>query len=175
MSEKTTTNKTAAKRAKKAAGATLILLSLAFLLISVLPKAAGYDAFVIKSDSMLPAIKKGSLVLTKPVSFEDIRTGDILTFFDSHTSGYFTHRVFRVYGDTKQLATKGDANEKPDPKTTHYSCVKGRAVHVLPLIGYPYLAVNSMPGMVLFAAVFIFWAAVEIEAFKSAKKEGVSE
>lgn len=175
MSEKTTKNKTVKTRVKSFAGTAVVLLALLFLLISVVPRAAGYKAYGVNSNSMYPAIEKGSLVLTKPVAFEDIKTGDILTFYDSHTSGYFSHRVSAIYQDSKQLVTKGDANVSPDPKTTHYSCVEGKVIHVIPFLGYPYIVVNSLFGVIFFAAVFILWAAFEIEAFKTGKKEGVSE
>ncbi len=175
MSEQTTKNNTGKTRVKNLAATAVIVLSVLFLLLSVVPRAAGYKAFGVNSGSMQPVINKGSLVLTRSVKFEDIKIGDILTFYDSHTAGYFSHRVAVIYPDSMQLVTKGDANNAYDPKTTHYSCVEGRVVHILPLLGYPYIAVNSIYGIIFFAAVFILWAAFEIEAFKTGKKEGVSE
>lgn len=176
MSKKMTKEaRTAKKRIKSAAGTALIALSLVFLLMTALPRAAGFRAYGVASGSMAPAVGKGSLVLTRTVPFGEIETGDILTFYDSHTARYFTHRVAGIYADSKQLVTKGDANARPDPMTTHYSCVKGRVVRVIPLLGYPYIAVNSLLGMIFFSAVFILWAAFEIEASKAAKKEGLSE
>ncbi|NLO45892.1 MAG: signal peptidase I [Clostridiales bacterium] len=170
MSEKTMGGK-AVKTAKKVAAQIVRIILLLILLFNIaLSFVLGFEGFCVKNDSMYPFIKKGSLVLTKPIDFQDIHTNDVLTFYDSNTSRYFTHRVVRIFSDSQQLVTKGDVNKSPDPKTTHYSCVKGKVVHVLPFAGYPYAAVNSLPGTVILSAALIFWAAFEIEGLRTGKK-----
>lgn len=69
-----------------------------------------YDMFLVRSESMVPAINMGDLIITGPVN-GTIRPGTVVTYALGEM--LVTHRVISVDGNT--IVTKGDAVEDPDP------------------------------------------------------------
>ena len=144
---------------------------LAFLVMIVfIPKLLGYDTYYIQSDSMSPSIKKGSLAFAKEIEFKNISPGDVLTFKNDDSSEFFTHRVVQIDSANQMLTTKGDANDEQDPSPTSYYFVAGKVDFAIPLIGYFAELIHSTAGKIIIAAVYIAWAAVEIELFVMKRK-----
>ncbi len=107
------------------------------LIVSVFPITGNYKIYVVKSGSMSPAIKTGSVVVAKPA--ESYKVGDIITF--SGAGGNKTpisHRVFAVNDDNGSLTyvTKGDANNTPDSQAVRPSEIIGKIYLSVPYIGY---------------------------------------
>ena len=95
----------------------------------------GYDAYVVKSDSMQPTIKCGDMVIIgspgSPFTGE-IAPGEIITF--ERNENLITHRIVSVDGDT--IYTKGDGQEEADPWTvSRFFDVKGSYICHIPYIG----------------------------------------
>ncbi|MGN1169701.1 MAG: signal peptidase I [Acutalibacteraceae bacterium] len=144
---------------------------LAFLVMIVfIPKILGYDTYYIQSESMSPSISKGSLAFAKEVEFKNISPGDVLTFSDDDGKKFFTHRVVEIDAANQMLTTKGDANDEQDPSPTSYYFVVGKVDFAIPLIGYAAKFINSTAGKIIIAAVYIAWAAVEIELYIMKRK-----
>ncbi|MBQ7956467.1 MAG: signal peptidase I [Clostridia bacterium] len=149
----------------------IILLSLVLLTIGLLPKVTSYDGYYVTSDSMYPAIKKGDLVFTKEVAFEDIEVGDVLTFTREGSEKWFSHRVVRIKESEKSFRTKGDNNNVEDPGYTPYDAVVGRVEKKMPLIGFLPMMLATTWGKVVLASVYVLYIAVEVENAASKKRK----
>ena len=71
----------------------------------------------VTSRSMEPSIKAGDMVLTRQVPAEDIQMRDVVILPLPDADGlYFSHRIVGIKKQSGDVivATKGDANPKPD-------------------------------------------------------------
>lgn len=87
-----------------------IVLTLAFAFVVSL--FLGYQYRLVATGSMTPAIPIHSLVVIKPVDYDSLEIGDVVTYKSTNTTGTvytFTHRVVRKTEDGK-IITAGDAN-----------------------------------------------------------------
>ncbi|QLH84145.1 signal peptidase I [Halosimplex pelagicum] len=116
----------------------LLVLAVVFLFVSVaVPQVVGSDnSYVVRSDSMSPAIGAGSVVYVNDVSASAISTDDVITF--QRGSERVTHRVVAVVEENgeRRFRTKGDANEDPDPELVSASEIVGRVSFHVPYVGY---------------------------------------
>ena len=82
------------------------------------PSVGGYIPMIVLTDSMYPDIHSGDLIFCRMVEPEDVREGDVISFFDPAGNGtsVVTHRVLEVTQQDGELAwrTKGDANNVED-------------------------------------------------------------
>lgn len=132
-------------------GAGLGLLAVAAGLAAVV---FGARPVVITSGSMGPAIGTGDLVLTRSVSADDLRVGDVVTVSTS-TRSRVTHRVTALddgADGTTVLTLKGDANEAPDAEVYPVSTAD-RMVARIPRAGYVLMALRTPVGMVTLGAL----------------------
>ncbi|EST54613.1 hypothetical protein T458_14115 [Brevibacillus panacihumi W25] len=108
------------------------------------------ELMVVLSGSMAPTFQTGSIVAVKPVSFEQIKQGDIITFkdLDGRT---VTHRVVEI--KDSQLVTKGDANDGNDYNPVSKDRVIGEVQYWVPLLGYLVEFIRSQVGMLVFLVV----------------------
>lgn len=122
--------------------------------------AAGAETHAVASDSMVPAFRRGDLVVTKPVA--RLAVGDTVTF--RKYGQLVTHRIVAEGRVTGTFETRGDANPGNDPWTIVASDVTGRVQGVVRRAGMPLLAMESLPGRVLGlnlivgAALALLWA-----------------
>lgn len=136
---------------------TVLFVAVVFLFVSTaVPQLVGADdSFVVRSDSMSPAIGAGSVVYVNGVPADQISTGDVVTYRSPAADSRVTHRVVEVVerDDERQFRTKGDANEEPDTELVAPSQVVGRvSVHV-PLIGYVVAFAGTSAGIALLIVV----------------------
>jgi len=106
----------------------LIVVVLFLALVYISPD---YDMFLVRSESMVPAINMGDLIITGPVN-GTVRPGTVVTY--ARGAMLVTHRVISVNGDS--LVTKGDAVEDPDPGPVTMSQVRGIYLFKIPSLGY---------------------------------------
>jgi signal peptidase len=124
---------------------------------------------------MAPAIKAGSLVLTREQ--EEYGEGDIITFYQTkEREQTTTHRVHSVLRDDDigkvEYETKGDANDTPDRGVVAANNVVGKVVFKLPYLGYPISFAKTGVG---FVALVIVPAALIIYSELVSVKEEVSK
>ena len=93
--------------------------------------SSDYNLYLVRSESMKPAINMGNMVVIGPLNGE-VKPGMIVTY--ERGKELVTHRVLSVNGDT--LVTKGDAMEEADPWTVTLSDVKGAYLFQIPYVGY---------------------------------------
>ncbi|SHI42140.1 signal peptidase, endoplasmic reticulum-type [Dethiosulfatibacter aminovorans DSM 17477] len=100
------------------------------------PSLFNYKMFIVRSNSMSPEFKTGSLILVDAGETEFSR-GDIITYIKDDGNLSTTHRIVEVYeGETTRYITRGDANEIDDPLPVFEDEIIGRVVLSIPLIGY---------------------------------------
>lgn len=103
----------------------LIVFAVAALLIVVntrsgeAPNFFGYSMFRVLTGSMEPELPVGSMVIVKRVGAEEVKIGDIITFFSTDPTlqgGVNTHRVIDIDNSGMDIlfTTKGDANQFKD-------------------------------------------------------------
>lgn len=153
---------------------TLVLLAFLCVLCAVvyLPRVFGLDVYYVETDSMTPALQVGCAVFDKEVSFDEIEVNDIITFTNDEESKFCTHRVVEIDEEGKSLVTKGDNNSMRDPYNTDFKYVKGKVVFKLPYFGYLFRILNTAAARITAVSLAVVLLAVEIELFKSRKKEG---
>ena len=82
------------------------------------PSVGGYLPLIVLTDSMYPYIESGDLIICHTIEGDDVKVGDVISYFDPEGNGtsIVTHRVTEVTTDDKGLAfkTKGDANNVED-------------------------------------------------------------
>jgi len=96
---------------------------------------------VIASSSMRPSLESGDAVLLVKVKPEEIRVGDLISYtkiVPFASMQIVTHRVVEAndYGDSYFFKTKGDANPEPDSWNVTPEEIIGKAVIMIPKIGY---------------------------------------
>lgn len=102
------------------------------------PSVMGYSFFRVSSESMMPALEVGDIILVKECEITDLQVKDIVTY--NGTKGdmagkIITHRVVEaVYElDGKEyITTCGDANDLNDPKVEAEQII-GKMERKLPL------------------------------------------
>ena len=82
------------------------------------PGIGGYSPMIVLTDSMLPEISSGDLIIAKKIDPKEVKVGDVISFFDpaGNGSSVVTHRVIEIVedkGETK-WRTRGDNNNTED-------------------------------------------------------------
>jgi signal peptidase len=143
----------------------LVLVLAGLGLIYFLP---GYDLYLVRSESMVPTINMGDLIITGPVKGTP-EAGQIITY--ERNDALITHRVKSINDTT--LVTQGDAVEDPDPWTVKTSDVRGTYLFKIPYVGYGTRFIQTKLGwflsIIIPALVLVIWLAKDIvkEALKN--------
>ncbi len=127
-------------------------LSLALAILLVLAtQFFGFSILAVQTDSMVPKLHAGDLVVTRPVSLSSIKEQDIILYQDNKDHVQIVHRVVAIHKfvtnfvDTSgktigsrtdiNLVTKGDANPYADPSETTAQTFKGELWFSIPKLG----------------------------------------
>ena len=145
-------------------GVLLMVIVIAACLTLVIPKIAGYDAYVVVSGSMEPNIPVGSIVYSEETDPALLRTGDVIVFVDpSRGTTPITHRVVSNNPFTGNIITKGDANENEDVNPVAYENVVGVVRAHVPRIGFTAAMFTSKLGKLVAALILLeAWLLTEI-------------
>jgi len=123
-----------------------VILTLSISGFAFMHFSSSYNTWIPVSESMVPAINKGDMVITGPVDgifSGNIENGTIITYERDEIT--VTHRVIAVHSDT--FETKGDASEDPDLFPVSISEIKGVYLFKIPYAGYIRDFLNSEPGL----------------------------
>ena len=163
-----------AGRVLKAIGVVLMVFVIAACLSLVIPKIAGYDAYVVVSGSMEPSIPVGSIVYSKPTEPETLVEGEVIVFkVPARGETPITHRVVINDPLTRTITTKGDANENMDANPVPYDNVVGKVVRYVPRVGFTVAMFTSAIGK-LVAVLLLLEAWLLIEVGRRLMKKGVA-
>lgn len=118
-----------------------------------IPGFLGYKPFIVLSDSMLPAISVGDLVIAKEVDTEELKEGDVIAFREGRS--VITHRIVSVVEDAgaRRFVTRGDNNNANDPVLVKAELVEGLQVLVAPRLGNAALFMQTPVGMTVIVAL----------------------
>ena len=145
----------------------LVVSAVAITALVVVPRIAGASPYTILTGSMKPDMPPGTIVVVKPLPFDQIRQGDVITYqIESGKPMVVTHRVVGtelVDGETR-LVTRGDANEAPDVVAVREEQVKGVVWYHVPMVGFATsliddvskgIAVRILGGLLLAYALYL--------------------
>ncbi|WP_457963296.1 signal peptidase I [Arthrobacter sp. D1-29] len=118
----------------------LMILVFAALVLIVVPRATGSEAYTVLTNSMAPKFPPGTFLVIKPADFSELKYGDVVTFqMYSGRPDVETHRIVG-FGATqegeKTLITKGDNNGVNDADPVRELQVKGKLFYAVPYVGY---------------------------------------
>ena len=148
---------------------------------SMLPIRGNYMILSVMSGSMAPTVSTGSVVVVKPIELLQYRVGDIITFKspdDRAIKDNITHRIYKIEekDGTRFFVTKGDANDTPDVDLVKPDKLAGKAYFSIPLLGYLFGYIKTLPGLVLLiivpATIIIY---EEVRKLKSEAKKIVEK
>ncbi|MFW9800081.1 MAG: signal peptidase I [Candidatus Thorarchaeota archaeon] len=139
------------------------------LAIVVIATLGGYGLFmvamrttsplvVVTTESMVPALQVGDLLVLEGRAAQDIHVGDIIVYEDEwYTSAPIVHRVveIQIVNDVYYFFTRGDANHANDLGNRTIEEIVGVMVLRIPNLGHVSIFLRSPPGLVFIAAVFI--------------------
>ena len=145
----------------------IVLAGLAFVYL-----VPGYNLYMVRSESMVPYLKMGDLVITGPMDGPvsgEIKPGTIVTY--EYRDELITHRVTEIDGST--IVTKGDAVEDADPWEVTLSDVRGIYLFKIPSVGYLTNFIQTKTGW--FITIIIPGALLTLWLVKDIVKEAFSE
>jgi signal peptidase len=122
-------------------GVTAVLAAGALFLLLV-----GYRPLVVRSGSMVPALRVGDLAIVEDVPAASVRVGDIVTFDDPEGRGdTITHRVreMQIDGVLVRFETRGDANADSERWAAGVDEVIGRYSWRVPAAGRALVALAT--------------------------------
>lgn len=130
--------------------AAIILASIFIIMTSL--NLFGFQAFIVKSGSMEPEVKTGSMVFDKKT--DDYAIGEIITYKVEDNSTV-THRLYSIESENNQtyFVTKGDANNSPDPNKVSPQNVVGEVLFSVPLLGYFVSFLRTPVGLIVFIII----------------------
>lgn len=108
-------------------------LAIIALFPNLVPRATSAS---ITSDSMMPKLRAGDVVIAVDTGDAPIAIGTILVFEDPRAGGLVTHRIVGINPDGTYV-TKGDANGTVDPAPVPPESVRGVGRWVVPYVGLP--------------------------------------
>jgi signal peptidase len=132
------------------------LVALGLLAISIGPRFLPYQALIVRSGSMSPAIPTGSVVFYKKKAADKVKVGDIIVFNrPGSTNEQVTHRVFKIgISNTGRYAiTKGDANGTPDDWRVPLQGTGWVSAFHVPVIGYALVDLQSTLARLLLLVI----------------------
>jgi signal peptidase I len=157
------------------------ILSLVVSLVMVYGQSIRY--FVVASDSMIPSLNTGYVVITNTnmddscSSFECLKEGDVIVFHpnsptrNSETGKIIVHRIDEIGFDSdgqRVIRTKGDANSESIPGVD-YPISKdnyiGKVVYVIPYVGLLLMYLDLLARVVMQPLLYIIIAAIVIAIF----------
>lgn len=130
-------------------GTILLVIVILMCLPITVPRLFGFQIYSVISGSMEPAIPTGSLVYTKTVAPETIKSGEVIAFFSATESGsIITHRVVENHVVAGEFITKGDANPEQDMEPVGYDYLIGKVEAAIPYLGKYLSAVATSYGKI---------------------------
>ena len=143
----------------------LLILLVVFVFISRIsgkaPSLFGYHVFRVQTDSMVPTLNVGDVILVRSTPAEDIENGDIITYMvlSGDLAGQtITHRVVEepeLRDGVYYFKTKGDREGSVVDNEVPYDMVVGRFVRTVPLIDRLYTFFLSQNGLITFIGIIL--------------------
>ncbi|MBQ9745784.1 MAG: signal peptidase I [Clostridia bacterium] len=131
---------------------TLIVKS--FINKDEVPDFGGILPLIVLTDSMYPDIKSGELIFCQKIDAEDVKEGDVISFFDPAGNGtsVVTHKVMSIEGEgaERSFITKGINNNTEDKTPVPAENLVGKYVDFrIPGAGNVALFMQTTTGLIV--------------------------
>ncbi len=112
---------------------------------------------VVESESMLPTLEVGHLLVLQARAPEQIQVGDIIVFDASYHNKPIVHRIIEIQNVTGEFHyyTKGDNNALSDPGYRVHEDIIGVVVLAVPYIGHVTLFLHEPYGFAIVVVLFL--------------------
>lgn len=142
----------------------LLIIILVYFLVN-------FKMYIVASGSMQPDIQQNELIIVEnQKNNTTYQIGDIITYYNPHTSDYVTHRVVEKLDDG--YYTKGDYNNTKDLEVVHKENIIGKVVYHSLEAGFLYINYRFvMLGLVI---AFIVAIGILLNIGKKEESEEVS-
>lgn len=112
----------------------------------------GLKAFVIKTETMQPTIKKGDLVITKGAKFDELDIDDVIVF--NMKNSYNVIQTVRKVKENKIITSSNvKQNKKAEVKE---DMLQGKYLFKIPFLGNIVLFIKSIYGIIITTILIIF-------------------
>ncbi len=129
----------------------------------VLTQLHGSKLLSVQSGSMVPAFRKGDLVIVHRAPVGQLAVGDVITFVSPHNNKQtITHRIVQLPSEASGgwMVTKGDANPAADTPISPQAVV-GRVGQRVPFAGFAMDFVRKPLGLALAIYIPALWIIVQ--------------
>ena len=131
----------------------ITLIAKSYINKDEVPSIGGMVPLIVLTDSMVPEIYSGDLIICKTADAEDIEVNDVISFFDPAGNGtsIVTHRVIEVLEDDGEIffRTRGDNNNTEDKELVPAENLVG--VYKMRIAGAGHIAMfmQSTAGLII--------------------------
>ncbi|NQD67238.1 signal peptidase I [Bacillus haikouensis] len=114
----------------------------------------GYKPLTVLSNSMVPTFEAGDVIITKEIDAEDLKAGDIITFYNKENN-LITHRITSIVGTggEEHFYTQGDNNNTMDEDMTTANKIVGKELFHIPNLGFLSQYTKGPMGFLLFIII----------------------
>ena len=131
----------------------LTLIAKSYINEDEVPSVGGVFPMIVLTDSMYPVIESGDLILCHTLEAEEVKVGDVITFYDPMGNGtsVVTHRVMDISekDGRPQFVTKGDNNNVEDQVPVDAEDLIGIYQNRIPKAGNVAMFMQTTPGLIL--------------------------
>ena len=131
----------------------LTLIAKSYINEDEVPSVGGVFPMIVLTDSMYPVIESGDLILCHTLEAEEVKVGDVITFYDPMGNGtsVVTHRVMEISekDGRPQFVTKGDNNNVEDQVPVDAEDLIGIYQKRIPKAGNVAMFMQTTPGLIL--------------------------
>ncbi len=112
---------------------------------------------VVESESMIPTLERGHLLVLQAQSPEAIDVGDIIVYTAAWHDKPIVHRVVerQLVGSEYRYFTQGDNNSVRDPGYRIYGDIVGVVILAIPYLGHVTLFLHEPYGIAIVIVVFV--------------------
>jgi len=89
--------------------------------------------------------RRGDILVVMGVNRNELKVGDVIVFSIPYQRVPIVHRIIKM--EDGKIITKGDHNPGPDPWSISYEDVHGKAIFVIPYLGYVKVLVTEIFGV----------------------------
>lgn len=131
----------------------LTLIAKSYINEDEVPSLGGMFPMIVLTDSMYPEIESGDLIICRTLEAEEVKVGDVITFYDPMGNGtsVVTHRVLEITekDGRPQFITKGDNNNVEDQVPVEAEDLIGIYQRRIPKAGNVAMFMQTTPGLIV--------------------------
>jgi signal peptidase len=144
----------------------------AMLFWSMAPNVAGWSSEVVVSNSMMPRIAAGDVVVAAPVDPKTLIPGQVILVTNPARPGTLLMHRLIAWNPDGTLQTQGDANQNADSTPVPQSMVRGLPRLRIPYIGLPMLWFRHGEYRMVVVTGILLMAAVALSTGRANESEG---